>query len=257
VVRRRGPLMGSAVRGTGPRGNRPEAGGAPVPVPGTGGAWCAITSRRRWAGWRRWCGGGRWAWLAAGGWCPAAGGVSAGGRGRRRGAVGCSARVMRVVAAARVMVPPTITRTAHSGSPAGGTADGGGGGPGGGSDGGGVAEAAGAPGGCGGQEQRERAEGGQRRRAAGRGRLWWRAPGRGCGPGGWSVMCGHSLPAAGPCGLGAAGPPIRACGQHTAGWSERRWAWRGGWVGIGVEQWWNWGEPAVGGEASGRDLGGA
>jgi hypothetical protein len=166
-------------------------------------------------------------WRAAGlaggrGWCLAVAGARAGGRGLRHGAVGCSARVMRVVAAARVMVPPRITSTAHSGSPGAGTVGGGGGGPAGGSAAGGGGHRGGGAGGGAGRSRAVtpcllragRAGGGRARRA----------------------------------GLGAAqrgvvGAPVGV-------------AWRLGWNRRGpvVEL----GKPAGGeGEARGRDLGGA
>src|SRR5215470_16245280 len=105
-----------------------------------------------------------------------------GGRrwGVRRADVGCSARVMRVVAAARAMVPARITSTVHSGSPGTVAVGGGGGGPGGGSGGAGVAEAAGAMAATAAKDSGSAARMVNARRAAGGGRRGWRAPGRGC-----------------------------------------------------------------------------
>src|SRR5262249_40074121 len=156
-----------------------------------------------------------------GGWCIALAGVRVGGRGPRV-AVGCSARVMRVVAADRAMVPPKITSTAHSGSPGAATAGGGGGGPMGGSGGGGGAEAGGGAGGAGGGGGRRRAGGGRARGGRGGGVRGW---GWGCG--GWSVTGGPSLPDGG----GAAG---RRLARRSGGVSRTA---RGGRnaVGHGVE----------------------
>src|SRR5262249_36345111 len=176
-----------------------------------------------------------------GGWCIALAGVRVGGRGPRV-AVGCSARVMRVVAADRAMVPPKITSTAHSGSPGAATAGGGGGGPMGGSGGGEVAEAAGAAAAAAGRNSSSAPRTVRGRRGAGSGsagrgggaggrggggRGGGRVPGGGGGGGGWSVTCGHSLPDGG----GAAG---RRLARRSGGVSRTA---RGGRnaVGHGVE----------------------
>ena len=166
-------------------------------------------------------------------------------------AVGCSARVMRVVAAARAMVPARITSTAHGGSPGVVTAGGGGGGPTGGSgrwQGGGRGQG---HGGYGGQRQRERAEHGQCPAAGGQ-----RLPGvagTGTGVRGLVVTCDHSLPAMGR-RLEAGRPARRAWEQEIAGRSARGWAWVGGWVGIGADRWWNGGSPPPGAAGRGGDL---
>src|SRR5919108_191935 len=60
---------------------------------------------------------------------------------------------------------------------------------------------------------------------------------------------GGRSPAVTPCLLGAGRPGLAADWAHeqdSAGWSERGWAWRGGWLGIGVDRWWDGGNPPRG-----------